>query len=486
MVLEMAGARIMAPHLGTSLIVWTALIGVVLASLSLGYWFGGKWGDKNPSARKLGFIIGASAVFVLLAALIQGPLLANVAETRWPLHISAIIAAVLLFSAPAVFLGMVSPYIIQVRLLDYRGKSNVGAVMGRFFALSTLGSIVGTFLGGYWLISWFGTRAILYMVAGSLAAAALIVLPKGRKAPAALILAACIGLGGYRFLTATGNLAAGLHRDTRYNHLLIRDGAMAGRAVRYLITDPGAAQSGMYIERPEELLFDYTKHYAIAWHFRPEAKTALMLGGGGFSVPKHVLATHPDATIDVVEIDPGITETAKEFFGLRDNPRMRIHNEDARVFLNRLAGSGTLAQYDIIMGDTFTSHYNIPFHLGTRECAEKIRAALAPEGVFVCNIISAVTGDEGRVLRGIHAAFAEVFAQTHLFPVSSPSRPDRVQNVMLVALKTPRPVPLAWDAEMQAMLAKEFTGTLEKDTPALTDDFAPVERYAMPMITARR
>ena len=31
MVLEMVGARVLAPHVGTSAVVWTSLIGVVLA-----------------------------------------------------------------------------------------------------------------------------------------------------------------------------------------------------------------------------------------------------------------------------------------------------------------------------------------------------------------------------------------------------------------------------------------------------------------------
>ena len=29
------------------------------------------------------------------------------------------------------------------------------------------------------------------------------------------------------------------------------------------------------------------------------------VGGGGFSGPKYFLATYPNATVDVVEIDPG-------------------------------------------------------------------------------------------------------------------------------------------------------------------------------------
>ena len=481
MVLEMAGARLLAPDLGSSIVVWTAVIGVVLASLSLGYWLGGKAGDKNPSAKKLGLIIAAGAACVLLTALTQEPVLKAVAGANWSLRVSALVAAVLLFAVPCVFLGMVSPYIIQVRLLDYQDKSQIGSVIGRFYALSTIGSIAGTFLGGYWLISWLGTRVILYGVAGVLALAAIIVLPRGRKIHAALLLGACMGVGGHAALSTQGNLSTGIEIDTLYNHIRIIEGTEGGHTNIYMITDPGAAQSGMRADDPTLLLFDYTSHYAIGQHIKSDAKTFLMLGGGGYSVPKHLLHTQKDATIDVVEIDPGITDAAKKYFALNDDERMRIFHEDARVFLNRMATENAGA-YDIIMGDTFTSSYNIPFHLGTVECAERIKALLREDGVFVCNIISAVTGEEGKVLRSIHAAFAEVFPQTHVFPVSMPTSPNRAQNVMLVAVKTPKPIPLAWDETMQTMLAKEYKLPLEKDVVALTDDYAPVERYAMPML----
>lgn len=483
MVLEMAGSRVIAPHLGTSIVVWTAIIGVILAALSLGYWLGGRAGDKNPSARKLGMIIAGGAAFVLLAALVHAPVLGAVAGARMPLQVSAIAAAVLLFAVPAVFMGMVSPYIIRVRLLDY-DESKTGTVMGRFFALSTIGSIAGTFLGGYWLISWFGTRVILYAVAAVLALAAMLVMPRGRKMPGALVLGLCLGLGGYAALSVKENLSTGIDRDTRYNHIRVQDGMMGGKKMRFLITDPGSVQSGMLIDQPDVLELDYTKHYALAWHILPEAKDFLMLGGGGYSVPKYLLGAKPEATIEVVEIDPGITQASRDFFGLKESPRLRVLHEDARVFLNRGAEE-TPGRYDIIMGDTFTSSYNIPFHLGTVECAQRIKALLRDNGVFACNIISAVTGDQGQVLRGIHAAFAEVFPQTHVFPVTYPANGDLQQNVMLVALKTPKPIPLAWDAPTQAMLAKEWKKELPKDVPPLRDDYAPVERYAMSMMRDR-
>ena len=52
MVLELVGSRVLAPYVGVSLFVWTALIGIILGSLSIGYWYGGKLADKNKEKKK--------------------------------------------------------------------------------------------------------------------------------------------------------------------------------------------------------------------------------------------------------------------------------------------------------------------------------------------------------------------------------------------------------------------------------------------------
>ncbi len=46
---EIAAARLMAPFFGASTIVWANTIGVVLVALSIGYWLGGRLGDRYPS-----------------------------------------------------------------------------------------------------------------------------------------------------------------------------------------------------------------------------------------------------------------------------------------------------------------------------------------------------------------------------------------------------------------------------------------------------
>lgn len=73
-------------------------------------------------------------------------------------------------------------------------------------------------------------------------------------------------------------------------------------------------QSGMSLENPNSLIFPYTKYFVLGRYYLPKAKNFLMIGGGGYSFPKYLLANYPDATIDVVEIDPKMTEIAKEYF----------------------------------------------------------------------------------------------------------------------------------------------------------------------------
>ena len=175
------------------------------------------------------------------------------------------------------------------------------------------------------------------MLATVLAVLALLLrLPAGKGT----LLVLCL-LAAAAAAAKTGGLPmmpVGVHIETPYNHISIVESNQAdGRRVRILMTDPQGAQSLMYTDDPNELVSDYTKFYDLAFHFKPDTKNILMLGGGGYCVPRHVLAERPGVSFDVVELDPGITEAARHYFSIPEDPRLRIFHEDARAFLNREA-----------------------------------------------------------------------------------------------------------------------------------------------------
>ncbi len=523
MVLEMVGARLLAPWLGTSIVVWTSLIGVILACLSLGYWLGGRLADAHlrgdpaaqggskalekarraadlhPAARNalraygiLSLILFFAAITVFIAAMGQALVLEFLSSFLSSLYVKSVCAALLLFAVPSVLCGMVSPYAIRLAITN---SDTSGAIIGRMNALGTVGSIVGTFLGGFVLISWFGSVETTLGVSGLLLLAACLTRLRPLLGKAAFALCLILAVFGVRSYAAY-QAGQGSHTvESLYSSVRVVNGSMEGRSMRLLLTDPESAQSGTFVDAPADLAFEYTKFYALGTGMNPEAKRILMLGGGGYSVPKWLLSgrsglASKDFLLDVVELDPVMTSVAQNYFyAPADDPRMRVHHEDARSFVNQaaqLVPQGEYGEYNLIFADIFNSWYTVPFHVGTREAATAIHSLLAKDGIYIMNIITAVNGDNGRLLRSIRNAFAEVFTDVHIFPVQSKYAGELVQNVMLMAFRTPRALPDLMNdrvpPHLARMLRNRWTAPFpppEADVPALRDNFAPVERYTL-------
>jgi predicted membrane-bound spermidine synthase len=425
MVVEMAGSRLLAPWMGSSLIVWTSLIGIILAFLSIGYWIGGRLADITPKISSLSGIILAASVSVAILGMSANYVLSFISNTISNLYLSSVVAAIILFSIPSILLGMVSPMIVRIAL---ESNSHIGATVGRFSALSCIGSILGTFLGGFVLISLFSTGTILMITAAILALTAGIVGLQSIVTKKINMIVGTIFLTFIIFLVivfvALGKdietngmpmTTPGVHIETTYNHIRIYEGYRRedNRRVRILQTDPTGSQSAMYIEAPNDYVFDYIKFYDLAFHYRPDIQNVLMLGGGGYTIPKNLAAYHPDVSVDVVELDPGMTRVAEEYFEFKKNEKTRVFHEDARTFMNRV--SKTNNKYDAIFWDTFNSEYNIPFHLTTVESAQRAYDMLSDDGITIMNVISAADGEQGGVFKGIYAAFSVVFPHIRIF-----------------------------------------------------------------------
>jgi spermidine synthase len=233
--------------------------------------------------------------------------------------------------------------------------------------------------------------------------------------------------------------------------------------------------SGMFLDS-DSLAFPYSKFYKLIYHFSPNPKTALLIGGGAYSVPKYFQAHDPDLQMDVLEIDPALTQIAEEEFHFRqDGKKVPIH-EDGRIFLNQ-----NKKKYDAILGDAYQSLFSIPFHLVSEEAIRGMHTALNDNGVLIINILCQVKGENRDLLHSMVKTCRNIFPYVRAFKPRTDLDAGRVQNIMILCMKNSKPaLPAGISDETSRMLQQEIDlsdiGTSEGIV--LRDDFAPVEHYA--------
>ncbi len=476
MIFEIVGSRVLAPFLGTSLVVWTAIIGVILGALSLGYALGGKIADHKASFRGLSGILFLSALFVSSPVFLKIPLFSLLSFYAFRLEVSSVIAALVLFAPASILLGIVSPYSVKLKLRDITTSAST---VGRLYAISTLGSIGGTFLAGFFLIPVLGSSKILFILSVLLVILSLMLFFKKN------ILSRVVALFSF-FLCIAGVYASDeffqqhglVDLDTQYNHVQIFESRFWENGETILELRLNNERSSAMYPDGDDLVYGYTKFYRLARHFVPKIENALMIGGAGYSYPKDFLRNYSESTLDVVEIDPQLTEIAKQYFSLSENPRLHSIHEDGRIYLNT-----TEKKYDVIYGDAFSSKYSIPFHLTTQEAVQKQYDALTDDGAVLINIISAMEGEKSDFLRAEYLTFRSVFPQVYLFPVREKNGGIFPQNIMLVALKSQKPPSFTDDdPEINSFLRHRYTKKIPEDLPILTDEYAPVEHYVQKML----
>lgn len=434
MVLELVGSRILAPYVGTSLYVWTSLIGLILGSLSLGYFVGGKLADAKPSYRSLAFVlfISAAGIAAIKPAeyFIAAPLIKNINN----IVTAAAIAGLILFALPSFFMAMITPLAVRLRLETFAHR---GSVVGNLTALSTAGSIIGTFLAGYLLIPKFGHTAVLVVLAILMLVMSLLAILKARVRIAGWIGLAVLAYAIFlsylylqiRLIQSLGHIN---EIDTAYNRVWVTKTRDQTTREEVLLLGTGQnsryIQSAMSLTDPDKLMSEYTKYYRLIDAFIPGEKRVLMLGGGGYAYPREFIRIHKGSFMDVVEIDPGITQIAHEYFHLGDDFRLRIYDEDGRRFTSQEHYG-----YDAVLMDMFAGGNDIPWHTVTVEAFKQINNIIDPDGLIIMNAISALEGPKSYPLAVLYNTMKKVFPDVLVFAVGNPMDKSNLQNVMLVS-----------------------------------------------------
>ncbi len=472
MIFELVGSRLIAPYLGTSIYVWTALIGVILASLSLGYWVGGRLADKSASRANLGWIIFLAGIGVVIPAFIKTIVMESLLGLVHNLSWVALFSALILFSIPSFLLGIVSPYAVRLKI---ENLNDSGRTVGDLYALSTAGSIVGTFLAGFWIIPSLGVTRIIFLLAAILILLSILLISEKFFYRLFILIFFISAIFVSSWLDGVNYARAGsISYSTPYNEVMIYKGTDVknGRPTLNLSTDRFGRQSTVYLDG-DDLASEYGDFYRLMEYFNPGFKETLMIGGAAYIYPQYYLKKYPEASIDVVEIDPKLTDLARQYFSLKDDNRMKIIHEDGRVFLNQ-----NKKKYDVVLMDAFNS-ISIPSQLATQEAVQRVYDSLDDDGIVLVNIISAAQGKRSLFLRAEYMAYKSIFPQAMVFSVNSPDDPGKAQNLMLIASKSEKKMEIAEnnDPEMNSLLKRLYTGKIEPNERMITDDFAPVDYY---------
>src|SRR5687768_18614815 len=104
MIVEILGAKMLAPYFGTSHFVWTAQIAITLVALAAGYYAGGRLVDRSPRPERMYLGILVAAIYLCLAILLVRPL------AYWCLQFNlaagSLLASAFLFFIPLALLAM--------------------------------------------------------------------------------------------------------------------------------------------------------------------------------------------------------------------------------------------------------------------------------------------------------------------------------------------------------------------------------------------
>ena len=398
--LELLASRILTPYFGVSLYIWSGILSITLVSLALGYWAGGRLaGRRKNSAQtdKLVFLftlMPAVAALALVAACLVYPYLFY-QLARFDLVLGAFIACLVLLFVPLLATSAMNPLLVAILLRRTAARGELAdAGVGRVFFISTIGSVVGVFATAFGMIPYLSNFVATLVVAAMLAVLPLVMLLSAstkiaeRKPLAitgAIALAASLGLlaGADAY---TGRMWPVNYNGTSWSHetsyrslfgtvkVLKSEPRENGKFLRIYFQD-GLIQNMVDSDNRSMSMYTYALE-ALSFAYRPELRSALVLGIGAGMVPMRLAGQGINVT--TVDIDPASLRAATEVFGL-DPTKVHAHQADARTFL-RSCNNG----FDVVIVDMFHGD-GVPDYLVTRDFFHDLKRCLGADGVGVFN-----------------------------------------------------------------------------------------------------
>lgn len=461
LVLEILAVRLLAPYVGLTLETTTSIIGAVLAGIAAGAALGGQLADRVDQRRLLVYLLVLSGLLALLIV----PLVRWLGPgARGGGDLAAFGLTVIALVPTAAVLSAITPTVARLRLHDLRQS---GRIVGGLSAWATTGALVGTFGTGFVLVPLLPVSTTVLGVGIALVLAGIVLGLRTRQLSGASLAAFALATGALGTLTLT--VGSPCDQETSYHCARVETDASRPSGRTLLLDD--VHHSYVDLDDPTLLGFAYTRWIADAIDTTAPshaAVDAVWIGGGGFTLPRWLAATHPGSRSNVLEVDGEMVDLVRERLGLRLGPDLRVSVGDARMTMRKQpAGSA-----DVVIGDAFGT-YSVPWHLATTEWAGEVRRVLRPKGLYVLNVIDYPPLG---LLRAEARTLLDVFDDVQL--IARPGAEGEPAGGNAVLLASDRTLPRAAGSNGDGAVTYERTDVerLAGDSARLDDDYAPTDQ----------
>lgn len=383
--LEIAIVRLGAPYVGQALAPWSAAIVSVLLGLACGHMLGGLVGGARASVYRLRVSLALAWFFAGLSAmavpLLVAPVIDALSGDQEPGRLAVLGLSALVFPA-CVAAGLSLPVALRlcVKIADGVRPGRLAVLL----AASATGSVAGSAMAGFFLLETIGAVGLARGIAWLWILLALVILPWNelRQPLRALAL---LPIAVAALLAFRPGIGKGCWTETRYTCIQISEKtAENGDLLRVMALDEGL-HSLSDREHPERLHLAYAALVDVlarpAFTGQP-APRALVIGGGGATLPRAWAEMQPPVQSTVAELDRRVAAEAADMMWA-DSASIRTIIGDGRAVLRSLKHEPL---FNVVLMDAYRSH-SVPAHLVSREFNAEVARHLATSGVFLSNVI---------------------------------------------------------------------------------------------------
>lgn len=209
----------------------------------------------------------------------------------------------------------------------------------------------------------------------------------------------------------------------------------SGEWLRMLVVNGGCQGATYHGDKWNHLPFAYFRSFDRMFDAGKHIERVLMIGGGGFTYPKHLLTRHPDVTMDVVEPDSAIISIAIREFHLdrllRECPdRIRVVETGGMEWL-----SDSQDLYDAIINDAFVGS-NVVRDLVLEDAVAAAKRHLTPGGLYLTNVVTFPEDGDYSHLSCATEALEKSFEYVQVIPTIDEEFSDE-ENYLVIASDTP-------------------------------------------------